>query len=225
MTPSSPPAAAPSARHSGSHHRRQSSVSSRRESHEMMGINSLPFDQDDNPTTGDQRQRALWALEGRNPSLSSSPAQSPVNFSFGTVAIPDWKTPDVERDDYACEFLPPDTLALTLTPVVCFPTKGPHPPLLANPSSPPSHPHSRARGTASGRTSWAVDPLSKPSCTPCSRRTRTTRRRPRRRFRHPKKPCMATRPLLPLSVYPLRQRQRYPLPLANRARLPSVSVH
>ena len=107
ITPSSPPAGAPSARHSGSHHRRQSSVSSRRESHEMMGINSLPFDQDDNPTTGDQRQRALWALEGRNPSLSSSPAQPPVNFSFGTVAIPNWKTPEVERDDHACEFLPP----------------------------------------------------------------------------------------------------------------------
>ncbi|KAG8889785.1 hypothetical protein FRB98_002707 [Tulasnella sp. 332] len=82
---------------SGSHHRRRSSVSSRRESREMMGINIDDSSEDHHPPIGsngvDQRQRALWALEGKKPS-------SPVFLGFQKVELPEWHTPSDERDGF-----------------------------------------------------------------------------------------------------------------------------
>ncbi|KAH6915283.1 hypothetical protein BKA70DRAFT_1093909 [Coprinopsis sp. MPI-PUGE-AT-0042] len=69
-----------------SHHRRKSSVSTRRESAELMGV-SLP----DLPATseyGDKdsiRRRALWALEGKQ------------DVAFAKVEIPELSTPDADK--------------------------------------------------------------------------------------------------------------------------------
>ncbi|THH21053.1 hypothetical protein EW146_g428 [Bondarzewia mesenterica] len=75
-----------------SHHRRRSSVSTRRESAEMMGV-SLPdlpsSNSDDNINLGDKdsiRRRALWALEGKTDS-----------GAFSRVEIPELNTPEIER--------------------------------------------------------------------------------------------------------------------------------
>ncbi|KAH7888077.1 hypothetical protein F5I97DRAFT_1936078 [Phlebopus sp. FC_14] len=75
----------------GSHHRRRSSVSTRRESAELMGV-SLPdlptAHSDDNINLGDKdsiRRRALWALEGK------------PDLAFSKVEIPDIMSPDVPR--------------------------------------------------------------------------------------------------------------------------------
>lgn len=75
-----------------SHHRRRSSVSTRRESAEIMGV-SLPelppSHSEDNINLGDKdsiRRRALWALEGKSDS-----------GSFSRVEIPELNTPELER--------------------------------------------------------------------------------------------------------------------------------
>ncbi|KAG8218326.1 hypothetical protein J3R82DRAFT_3940 [Butyriboletus roseoflavus] len=74
-----------------SHHRRRSSVSTRRESAELMGV-SLPelptAHSDDNINLGDRdsvRRRALWALEGK------------PDFAFSKVEIPDISSPDITK--------------------------------------------------------------------------------------------------------------------------------
>ena len=76
----------------GSHHRRRSSVSTRRESAEVMGV-SLPAlsasNSEDNLSLGDKdsiRRRALWALEGK-----------PSADGFSPVEIPELSTPEIER--------------------------------------------------------------------------------------------------------------------------------
>ncbi|KAF8914137.1 hypothetical protein CPB84DRAFT_1811542 [Gymnopilus junonius] len=82
-------AAAKTRRHS--HHRRRSSVSTRHESAEMMGValpDLPPSTSDDNINLGEKdsiRRRALWALEGK------------PDVAFSKVEIPDISTPDVEK--------------------------------------------------------------------------------------------------------------------------------
>ncbi|KAF9569452.1 hypothetical protein CPC08DRAFT_183985 [Agrocybe pediades] len=74
-----------------SHHRRRSSVSTRRESAEMMGValpDLPPSTSEDNINLGEKdsiRRRALWALEGK------------PDVSFNKVEIPDITTPDVQK--------------------------------------------------------------------------------------------------------------------------------
>ncbi|KAH9482899.1 hypothetical protein JR316_0004999 [Psilocybe cubensis] len=74
-----------------SHHRRRSSVSTRHESAEMMGVAlpDLPVStSDDNINLGEKdsiRRRALWALEGK------------PDVAFNKVEIPDISTPDIEK--------------------------------------------------------------------------------------------------------------------------------
>ncbi|KAG0696721.1 hypothetical protein DFH29DRAFT_879180 [Suillus ampliporus] len=74
-----------------SHHSRRSSVSTRRESAELMGV-SLPdlpaAHSDDNINLGDRdsiRRRALWALEGK------------PDLAFSKVEIPDITSPDLTK--------------------------------------------------------------------------------------------------------------------------------
>ncbi|KAG2053542.1 hypothetical protein BDR06DRAFT_989805 [Suillus hirtellus] len=74
-----------------SHHRRRSSVSTRRESAELMGV-SLPdlpaANSDDNVNLGDRdsiRRRALWALEGK------------PDLAFSKVEIPDITSPNLSK--------------------------------------------------------------------------------------------------------------------------------
>ncbi|KAG2159047.1 uncharacterized protein EDB93DRAFT_1245605 [Suillus bovinus] len=85
-----PSNAAPSKR-PNSHHRRRSSVSTRRESAELMGV-SLPdlpaANSDDNINLGDRdsiRRRALWALEGK------------PDLAFSKVEIPDITSPNLTK--------------------------------------------------------------------------------------------------------------------------------
>jgi len=84
-----PPAGPPSKRNS--HHRRLSSVSTRRESAELMGVSlpDLPAPSfEDNVNFGEKdsiRRRALWALEGK------------PDLSFNKVEIPELTTPVVEK--------------------------------------------------------------------------------------------------------------------------------
>lgn len=86
---SAPPAGLPSKRNS--HHRRLSSVSTRRESAELMGVSlpDLPASSlEDNINLGEKdsiRRRALWALEGKH------------DVSFSKVEIPELSTPDIEK--------------------------------------------------------------------------------------------------------------------------------
>ncbi|KDQ65000.1 hypothetical protein JAAARDRAFT_188265 [Jaapia argillacea MUCL 33604] len=75
-----------------SHHRRQSSVSTRRESAEVMGLSMpdlAPSNSEDNINLGDKdsiRRRALWALEGKGDV-----------GTFAAVEIPDFDTSDLEK--------------------------------------------------------------------------------------------------------------------------------
>ena len=76
----------------GSHHRRCSSLSTRRDSADVMGV-SLPAistsSSEDNISLGDKdsiRRRALWALEGK-----------PSPDGFSPVEIPELNTPEIER--------------------------------------------------------------------------------------------------------------------------------
>lgn len=90
--PYSAPPSTPPATKRGSHHRRRSSVSTRHESADMMGVAvaDLPLSlSDDNINLGDKdsvRRRALWALEGK----------SDNNDSF-KVEIPDISTPEINK--------------------------------------------------------------------------------------------------------------------------------
>lgn len=94
-----PPPSAASKRNS--HHRRHSSVSTRTESAELMGV-SLPelpsSNSDNNMNLGDRdsiRRRALLALEGK------------PDISFSKVEIPEIGTPDLERSSFDfCMCLP-----------------------------------------------------------------------------------------------------------------------
>ena len=77
-----------------SHHRRQSSVSTRRESAELMGVTvpDLPqMKMEDNINLGDKdsiRRRALLALEGKG------------DLAFSKVEIPDLKSPEKENTSH-----------------------------------------------------------------------------------------------------------------------------
>ncbi|KAF9498400.1 hypothetical protein BDN71DRAFT_1487519 [Pleurotus eryngii] len=77
-----------------SHHRRRSSVSTRHESAEMMGVSipDLPLSKsDDHFTLGEKdsiRRRALWALEGKQ------------DMAFSKVEIPELSTPDLEKKSF-----------------------------------------------------------------------------------------------------------------------------
>ncbi|KAG8956641.1 hypothetical protein FRC04_000119 [Tulasnella sp. 424] len=90
-SPTSP--ARPTSRPVSGHHRRQSSVSSRRESRELMGLPS-PTETSEESFSGDSRQHALWALEGKK----SVPG---LTIGFTKVEIPDWKTPDGEKEEFS----------------------------------------------------------------------------------------------------------------------------
>ncbi|KAF5357652.1 hypothetical protein D9758_007447 [Tetrapyrgos nigripes] len=69
-----------------SHHRRRSSVSTRVESAEIMGVTLPDLPEDINPGEKDSiRRRALWALEGK------------PDASFSKVEIPELSTPDMEK--------------------------------------------------------------------------------------------------------------------------------
>lgn len=85
------PSNAPPSKRPNSHHSRRSSVSTRRESAELMGV-SLPdlpaANSDDNVNLGDRdsiRRRALWALEGK------------PDLAFSKVEIPDITSPDLTK--------------------------------------------------------------------------------------------------------------------------------
>ncbi|KAF8605300.1 hypothetical protein BDV93DRAFT_56600 [Ceratobasidium sp. AG-I] len=90
-----------------SHHRRRSSMSTRRESADMMGFDAAALNalrSVDEPIKDDVakvRERALLALEGKAPRPGKArtvPEIVPsLNLGFSKVEIPDWKTPDVER--------------------------------------------------------------------------------------------------------------------------------
>ncbi|KEP55360.1 hypothetical protein V565_005910 [Rhizoctonia solani 123E] len=87
-----------------SHHRRRSSVSTRRDSVDMMGfdpaaLNTLKtLGENDKDDVSKVRERALLALEGKAPVAKARPVSELVpNMGFTKVEIPDWKTPDVER--------------------------------------------------------------------------------------------------------------------------------
>ncbi|CAE6388319.1 unnamed protein product [Rhizoctonia solani] len=104
--PSSPPCSqqtTPRPRPS-SHHRRRSSVSTRRDSVDMMGfdpaaLNSLKtMGESDKDDVAKVRERALLALEGKTPSAKARNIPEIIsNIGFAKVEIPEWKTPDVER--------------------------------------------------------------------------------------------------------------------------------
>ncbi|KAG1739823.1 uncharacterized protein EDB91DRAFT_1133922 [Suillus paluster] len=88
---SNAPSNAPPSKRPHSHHSRRSSVSTRRESAELMGA-SLPdlpaAHPDDNINLGDRdsiRRRALWALEGK------------PDLAFAKVEIPDITSPDMTK--------------------------------------------------------------------------------------------------------------------------------
>ena len=74
-----------------SHHRRRSSVSTRHESAELMGMpvpNLPPAAPEDNINLGEKdsiRRRALWALEGK------------PDVTFNKVEIPDFSTTNMEK--------------------------------------------------------------------------------------------------------------------------------
>jgi len=96
--PSGPPSA-PSSR-PNSHHRRRSSVSTRRESAEMMGVSAaaladLPSSEDGD--TNSIRNRALRALEGKR-----DDRPPPVNYlsGYSKVEIPELPTSNVETSDF-----------------------------------------------------------------------------------------------------------------------------
>lgn len=84
-----PPTGLPSKRNS--HHRRRSSVSTRHESAELMGVSVPdlpPSSSEDNINLGEKdsiRRRALWALEGK------------PDLAFTKVEIPELSTPDIEK--------------------------------------------------------------------------------------------------------------------------------
>jgi hypothetical protein len=86
--------AGPPKQRPNSHHRRRSSVSTRRESAELMGVSvpNLPASKsDDNINLGDKdsiRRRALWALEGK------------PDVSYSKVEIPELMSPEKENSSF-----------------------------------------------------------------------------------------------------------------------------
>ncbi|KAF7978340.1 hypothetical protein HWV62_975 [Athelia sp. TMB] len=86
---------APVKQRPNSHHRRRSSVSTRRESAEMMGVAALDLPackSEDNINLGDKdsiRRRALWALEGK------------ADVSYSKVEIPELASPVQESATFA----------------------------------------------------------------------------------------------------------------------------
>lgn len=96
-----------------SHHRRHSSVSTRTESAELMGV-SLPklpsSNSDNNVNLGDRdsiRRRALLALEGK------------PDTSFSKVEIPEIGTPDLEKPSFDfCMCLPLPEYSRMIQPFV-----------------------------------------------------------------------------------------------------------
>lgn len=81
-----------------SHHRRKSSVSTRRESQEIITGVAVAEDEEVPGSRDEIRKRALLALEGgRN-----------LMTGFARVEIPDWKTPSAEKQSFdwdPCESL------------------------------------------------------------------------------------------------------------------------
>lgn len=82
-----------------SHHRRLSSVSTRRESAELMGVtvpDLPPSSSDDNVNFGDKdsiRRRALWALEGKGEVAFSKVELPELDDEAKPVEInPDFRT-------------------------------------------------------------------------------------------------------------------------------------
>ena len=92
--PGAPATLSPSSKRN-SHHRRRSSVSTRHESADLMGVSvaNLPLSvSDDNINLGDKdsvRRRALWALEGK-PDLNT----------FSKVEIPDIGAPELSTKKF-----------------------------------------------------------------------------------------------------------------------------
>jgi hypothetical protein len=84
----------PAKKRPNSHHRRHSSVSTRHESAEMMGVSlpDLPVSaSEDNINLGEKdsiRRRALWALEGK------------PDLAFSKVEIPELPTPDLSEKTF-----------------------------------------------------------------------------------------------------------------------------
>lgn len=80
-----------------SHHRRKSSVSTRRESQEIITGVAVAEDEEVTDSRDEIRKRALLALEGGRNVISG----------FARVEIPDWKTPGVENKTFdwdPCKF-------------------------------------------------------------------------------------------------------------------------
>ncbi|KAJ1309057.1 hypothetical protein OPQ81_004736 [Rhizoctonia solani] len=110
MPSSPPPSSAPCTQQTAphprpsSHHRRRSSVSTRRDSVDMLGfdpaaLNALKtLGENDKDDVSKVRERALLALEGKTPMAKARTVPEIIpNMGFSKVEIPDWKTPDVER--------------------------------------------------------------------------------------------------------------------------------
>lgn len=57
-----------------------------------MGLAS-PTDASEESFSGDSRQHALWALEGKK-------SVSGLTLGFSKVEIPDWQTPDGEKEEF-----------------------------------------------------------------------------------------------------------------------------
>lgn len=73
-----------------SHHRRKSSVSTRRESQEIITGVAVAEDEEVTGSRDEIRKRALLALEGGRSVVSG----------FARVEIPEWKTPGVENKTF-----------------------------------------------------------------------------------------------------------------------------
>lgn len=114
---------APSSKHN-SHHRRRSSVSTRRESAEIMGV-SLPdlppSTSDDNINFGDKdsiRRRALWALEGK------------CDVPYSKVEIPELSTPVMEKLMADLRKFHSQLMSYPLTSLFQHPSRPPAPQLM-----------------------------------------------------------------------------------------------
>ncbi|QRV72857.1 hypothetical protein RhiJN_00871 [Ceratobasidium sp. AG-Ba] len=84
------------------HHRRRSSVSTRRDSVDMMGFDPATLKSaadNDKDDVAEVRERALLALEGKTPKPNKARTVPEIvpHMGFSKVEIPEWKTPDVER--------------------------------------------------------------------------------------------------------------------------------
>ncbi|QRW01899.1 hypothetical protein RhiLY_00896 [Ceratobasidium sp. AG-Ba] len=84
------------------HHRRRSSVSTRRDSVDMMGFDPATLKSaadNDKDDVAKVRERALLALEGKTPKPNKARTVPEIvpHMGFSKVEIPEWKTPDVER--------------------------------------------------------------------------------------------------------------------------------